>query len=103
MSLRAIETSSLTQPSARIWCKAAAGSASHLLSLRPGGRAAPCSALLFAFFDAFQLRPQTAVDGAPYQIFLMTPYILSIVALAVMARRARVPRALMQPYRRGER
>lgn len=61
-------------------------------------------ALLFAFFDAFQLRLQTAMGGAvPYQIFLMAPYLLSILALAVMARRARVPQALMQPYRRGER
>jgi ABC-type uncharacterized transport system permease subunit len=70
-------------------------------SWRPGR--ALLGALLFAFFDAFQLRLQTAVDGVPYQIFLMTPYVLSIVALAVMARRARVPQALMQPYRRGER
>ena len=61
-------------------------------------------ALLFAFFDGFQLRLQTALNGAvPYQIFLMIPYVLSIAALAVMARRARVPQALMQPYRRGER
>lgn len=61
-------------------------------------------ALLFAFFDAFQLRLQTVLTGdLPYQIFLMIPYILSIVALAVMARRARVPQALMKPYRRGER
>ncbi|GGE53529.1 ABC transporter permease [Primorskyibacter flagellatus] len=60
-------------------------------------------ALLFAFFDAFQLRLQTAVEGVPYQLFLMLPYLLSIVALIVMARRARVPQALMQPYRRGER
>lgn len=71
-------------------------------SWRPGRALA--GALLFAFFDAFQLRLQTVLGGAvPYQIFLMTPYILSIVALAVMARRARVPQALMQPYRRGER
>lgn len=70
-------------------------------SWRPGR--ALFGALLFALFDAFQLRLQTAVDGVPYQVFLMTPYILSIVALAVMARRARVPQALMQPYRRGER
>lgn len=70
-------------------------------SWRPGR--ALFGALLFAFFDAFQLRLQTVVEGVPYQIFLMTPYILSIVALAVMARRARVPQALMQPYRRGER
>ena len=70
-------------------------------SWRPGR--ALFGALLFAFFDAFQLRLQTAVQGVPYQLFLMTPYILSIVALAVMSRRARVPQALMQPYRRGER
>jgi len=70
-------------------------------SWRPGR--ALFGALLFAFFDAFQLRLQTAVDGVPYQVFLMTPYILSILALSVMARRARVPQALMQPYRRGER
>ncbi len=61
-------------------------------------------ALLFAFFDGFQVRLQTVLSGVvPYQVFLMIPYILSIVALAVMARRARVPQALMQPYRRGER
>lgn len=70
-------------------------------SWRPGR--ALFGALLFAFFDAFQLRLQTVVEDVPYQIFLMTPYILSIAALAVMARRARVPQALMQPYRRGER
>lgn len=70
-------------------------------SWRPGR--ALFGALLFAFFDAFQLRLQTVLGDVPYQIFLMMPYILSIVALAVMARRARVPQALMQPYRRGER
>lgn len=61
-------------------------------------------ALLFALFDAFQLRLQTIYGKQiPYQLFLMIPYIMSIVALVVMARRARVPQALMQPYRRGER
>ncbi len=61
-------------------------------------------ALLFAFFDGFQLRLQTVLGGAvPYQLFLMIPYILSIAALALTARRARVPQALMHPYRRGER
>lgn len=60
-------------------------------------------AVLFALFDAFQLRLQTAMPDAPYQLFLMAPYVLSIVALVIVARRARVPEALMQPYRRGER
>ncbi|WP_416915424.1 MAG: ABC transporter permease [Roseicyclus sp.] len=68
---------------------------------RPGR--ALLGAILFAFFDAFQLRLQTAVDDVPYQLFLMLPYLLSILALVVMARQARVPQALMQPYRRGER
>jgi simple sugar transport system permease protein len=70
-------------------------------SWRPGK--ALIGALLFAFFDAFQLRLQTIIDGVPYQLFLMAPYVLSIVALVLVARRARVPEALMQPYRRGER
>ena len=61
-------------------------------------------ALLFALFDAYQLRLQHIVGKAvPYQVFLMIPYLMSIVALLVVARRARVPQALMQPFRRGER
>lgn len=70
-------------------------------SWRPGK--ALVGALLFAFFDAYQLRLQTAVEGVPYQLFLMAPYVLSIVALILVARRAQVPEALMAPYRRGER
>jgi general nucleoside transport system permease protein len=70
-------------------------------SWRPGK--ALLGALLFAFFDAFQLRLQTVVEGVPYQLFLMAPYVLSILALILVARRAEVPEALMVPYRRGER
>jgi simple sugar transport system permease protein len=43
------------------------------------------------------------VPGVPYQLFLMAPYVLSILALVMVARRARVPEALMVPFRRGER
>ena len=71
-------------------------------SWRPGR--ALIGALLFALFDAYQLRLQHIVGKAvPYQLFLMIPYLMSIVALLVMSRRARVPQALMQPFRRGER
>lgn len=70
-------------------------------SWRPGK--ALLGALLFAFFDAYQLRLQTVVEGIPYQLFLMAPYVLSIAALILIARRAEVPEALMTPYRRGER
>ena len=39
----------------------------------------------------------------PYQFFLMLPYILSIVAMIIMSRRASYPKALLVPFRRGER
>jgi simple sugar transport system permease protein len=71
-------------------------------SWRPGKAA--MGAFLFAAFDAYQLRLQQIVgDAVPYQIFLMLPYLLSILALIVMSRRASVPQALMVPYRKGER
>ena len=71
-------------------------------SWRPGK--ALLGALLFAAFDAFQLRLQQIVGPAlPYQVFLMLPYLLSILALVVMSRRAAYPRALMIPFRKGER
>ncbi|TCM80995.1 ABC transporter permease [Rhodovulum steppense] len=62
-------------------------------------------ALLFAAFDALQIRMQQTPMGAhvPYQVFLMVPYVLSILALVLMSRRAEVPAALMVPYNRGER
>jgi ABC-type uncharacterized transport system permease subunit len=71
-------------------------------SWRPGK--ALLGALLFALFDAYQLRlQQLAGQYVPYQLFLMLPFVLSILALIVMSRRAGYPRALMVPYRKGER
>ncbi len=71
-------------------------------SWRPGK--ALLGALLFGAFDAYQLRLQQLAGGyVPYQVFLMLPYILSILALIVMSRRSAYPRALMIPYRKGER
>jgi simple sugar transport system permease protein len=61
-------------------------------------------ALLFAFFDALQTRvQQSAGAGLPYQVYLMVPYVLSILALIAVARRASYPQALMKPYVKGER
>ncbi len=75
-------------------------------SWRPGK--ALLGALLFAFFDALQLRLQQAGGGVlgielPYQFYLMLPYAMAIVALVLVARRAAYPQALMKPYRKGER
>lgn len=62
-------------------------------------------AVLFGMFDALQIRLQQTSIGAdvPYQIFLMMPFVLSILALVIMSRRASVPAALMVPFNKGER
>ena len=61
-------------------------------------------ALLFGAFDAFQVRLQTEVGAfVPSQVFLMLPYLLSIAALVIVARRADYPRALLKPWFKGER
>jgi ABC-type uncharacterized transport system permease subunit len=71
-------------------------------SWRPGK--ALLGAILFAAFDAYQVRLQQLTGGVvPYQLFLMLPYVLSIVALILVARRATYPKALMVPYQKGER
>mgnify|MGYP000275603634 FL=1 len=71
-------------------------------SWRPGK--ALLGALLFGAFDAFQVRLQTEVGAfVPSQVFLMAPYVLSIFALVIVARRAEYPRALLQPWFKGQR
>jgi simple sugar transport system permease protein len=71
-------------------------------SWRPGK--ALLGALLFGAFDAFQLRLQLQAGGiVPGQVFLMLPYLLSIAALIIVARRADYPKALMIPYFKGQR
>ena len=71
-------------------------------SWRPGK--ALLGALLFAFCDAMQLRiAQSVGDVVPYQFWLMVPFVLSIVALIAVSRKASYPQALMKPYRKGER
>jgi ABC-type uncharacterized transport system permease subunit len=69
---------------------------------RPGKALA--GAVLFAFFDALQTRVQQASGAVlPYQVYLMVPYVLSILALIAVARRAAYPQALMKAYVKGER
>ena len=61
-------------------------------------------AVLFGAFDAFQVRLQQVMGGVlPGQIFLMIPYLLSILALVVWSRNADYPKALTIPYVRGQR
>ncbi len=71
-------------------------------SWRPGK--ALLGALLFGAFDALQVRLQTEVGAlVPSQVFLMVPYVLSIIALVIAARSADYPRALLTPWFKGQR
>jgi len=60
-------------------------------SWRPGK--ALLGAILFGAFDAFQVRLQTEVGAfLPSQVFLMAPYVLSLIALVIVARKAELRR-----------
>jgi ABC-type uncharacterized transport system permease subunit len=61
-------------------------------------------ALLFASLEALQLRLQANnVLHLPYQVFLMLPFVMTIVAMAIVSRNARAPAALLTPFRKEER
>ncbi len=71
-------------------------------SWRPGK--ALLGAILFAAFDALQMRvQQQSLAVIPYQFYLMMPYLFSIIALIIMSRKASYPKALLIPFRQGER
>ena len=58
--------------------------------------------LIFGFLDAFQLRLQSLGVDLPFHIFLMIPYLITILALISVSRKATVPAGLLKPYRREE-
>lgn len=59
-------------------------------------------ALIFGFLDGLQLRLQSMGVEIPFHLFLMIPYLLTIIALVSVSRKATVPAALLKPYRREE-
>ena len=59
-------------------------------------------ALIFGLVDGLQLRLQGMGIQIPFDIFLMVPYVITIIALIGVSRRASVPSALLQPYRRED-
>lgn len=64
--------------------------------------AATGGALIFGFLDAFQLRMQSMGVNLPFHIFLMVPYLVTILALIGVSGKASVPAGLLKPYRREE-
>jgi simple sugar transport system permease protein len=59
-------------------------------------------ALIFGFLDGLQLRLQGLGFDISFHVFLMIPYLLTIVALIGVSRKAAVPAGLLRPYRREE-
>ena len=59
-------------------------------------------AIIFGFLDGLQLRLQGLGIQVPFHIFLMIPYLMTIVALVGVSRKATVPASLLKPYRREE-
>jgi hypothetical protein len=74
----------------------------HIFRADSPDRSPPAGVLSLSFVGAAVVGAVIG-KGVPYQLFLMLPYLISILALLLVARRARVPQALMVPYRRGER
>jgi ABC-type uncharacterized transport system permease subunit len=58
--------------------------------------------LVFGLADALQLRIQGLGLPIPYQIPVMMPYILTVLALFIFARNSRSPASLGIPFSRGD-
>jgi general nucleoside transport system permease protein len=59
-------------------------------------------ALIFGLLDGLQLRLQALGFDIPFHLFLMVPYLMTIIALVGVSRKATVPASLLKPYRREE-
>ncbi|MDD4020826.1 MAG: ABC transporter permease [Aminobacteriaceae bacterium] len=59
-------------------------------------------ALIFGFLDALQLRLQGLGFNVPFHLFLIIPYLMTLIALVTMSRKASAPAGLLKPYRREE-
>jgi simple sugar transport system permease protein len=58
-------------------------------------------ALVFAGADAVQLRMHTIESAIPYPIFIMAPYVLTLVVLVFVGKVAS-PKKLFVPYQKGQ-
>jgi len=68
---------------------------------QPLGAAAACA--LFGLADAMQVWAGVIGVDLPYEVLAMAPYLVTLVALALLPRRSGMPRALGVPYIREQR
>jgi len=64
---------------------------------------AVCAALFFGFCDAAQFKLQFSSPEVPYQLFLILPYIASLIALVILGAKASAPASVGLPYDREHR
>lgn len=63
---------------------------------------AAAGALGFGLLDGLQLRLQTLGLNLPFHLFLLLPYLVTLLALMTMSGKSQAPQALLRPYRREE-
>ncbi|MCS7132529.1 MAG: ABC transporter permease, partial [Aigarchaeota archaeon] len=56
--------------------------------------------IFFGFLNALQAWLVTTVVQIPYQFFQSIPYLLTVALSAILGKRARPPRAILQAYMR---
>jgi len=61
------------------------------------------AALFFGFCDAAQFKLQFSSPEVPYQLFLILPYIASLIALVILGSKASAPASVGLPYDREHR
>ena len=81
-------------PSARRWSAAACGSG--------GRRSQTWRSHVGALPEQLRLQATNTLH-LPYEVFLMLPFVLTIVAMALVSRNARAPASLVIPFRKEER
>ncbi|MBP7828703.1 MAG: ABC transporter permease [Kiritimatiellae bacterium] len=59
-------------------------------------------ALLFGLLDGLQLRLQTVGLHVPFHVFLILPYVMTVLAMISVSRKAAAPAGLLKPYRRED-
>ncbi|HOW96198.1 MAG TPA: ABC transporter permease [Kiritimatiellia bacterium] len=59
-------------------------------------------ALLFGLLDGLQLRLQAVGLHVPFHVFLIIPYIMTVLAMISVSRKASAPAGLLKPYRRED-
>lgn len=60
-------------------------------------------ALLFGLLDGLQLRLQAVGFNIPFHVFLILPYVMTVLAMISVSRKAAAPAGLLKAYRREDR